>query len=270
MQVDSRVAVVTGAAGGIGAALARELLARGARVAISDLDAVRLDSTAGALRAEHPGRVVALAGDAGDSSHLRALIHASEAELGPVALFFANAGVEGGVGLEADEAAWRQALEVNVMAHVRAAQLLVPAWLERGEGYFVSTASAAGLLTQVGSATYSVSKHGAVAFAEWLSVTYGSRGVRVSCLCPMGVNTAMLTEGVESADPAARAAAMAVMHSGGVLEPADVARVVLDALREEEFLILPHAEVLEFFRRKAADYDRWLHGMRRLQESVSS
>jgi NAD(P)-dependent dehydrogenase (short-subunit alcohol dehydrogenase family) len=151
---------------------------------------------------------------------------------------------------------------------VLAARRLVPEWLERGEGYFLTTASAAGLLTQIGSAPYSVTKHAAVAFAEWLSVTYGDRGVRVSCLCPMGVNTGMLQAGLAEAGEQGLGTRV-VAAAGTVLEPEDVAGAVVDALRAETFLILPHPEVLEFFRRKGADYDRWLAGMRRLQSRVT-
>ena len=191
--------------------------------------------------------------------HVGALIEAAEAAFGPVALFCANAGVAIGAELEPDDAVWDRALDVNVRAHVVAARQLVPRWLERGGGYFLATASAAGLLTQIGSAPYAVTKHAAVAFAEWLSVTYGDRGIGVSCLCPMGVNTAMLNGGDD--DRRARG------HDGAarVLEPEQVAAAALDAIAAERFLVLPHPEVLEFFRRKASDYDRWLAGMRRLQ-----
>jgi NAD(P)-dependent dehydrogenase (short-subunit alcohol dehydrogenase family) len=157
---------------------------------------------------------------------------------------------------------------VNLRAHIRAAQLLIPGWVERGEGYFVSTASAAGLLTQIGSATYSVTKHAAVGFAEWLAISYGDQGVRVSCLCPMGVNTALLYAGERSGDPRGVAATRAVTSAGEVLEPAQIARDVLAAVDEDRFLILPHASVLDMFRQKATDYERWLRGMRRYQASL--
>jgi NAD(P)-dependent dehydrogenase (short-subunit alcohol dehydrogenase family) len=149
-----------------------------------------------------------------------------------------------------------------VRAHIVAARLLVPGWLERGGGCFVVTASAAGLLTQIGVAPYAVTKHAAVAFAEWLSVTYGDRGIHVACVCPMGVATPMLEAGMGTA------AAASVRGSGDVLAPDDVAAAVVDGLAAERFLILPHPEVLEFFRRKASDYDRWLAGMQRLRRSL--
>jgi NAD(P)-dependent dehydrogenase (short-subunit alcohol dehydrogenase family) len=170
--------------------------------------------------------------------------------------------------LEVTEHEWDQSIDVNLRAHIRAAQLLVPGWVERGEGYFVSTASAAGLLTQLGSATYSVTKHAAVGFAEWLNITFGDQGVRVSCLCPMGVNTKLLYSPGESEDPLARLATRAVTSAGNVIEPADVAEIVLAAVDEERFLILPHPAVLEMYRHKGADYDRWLRGMRRYQHSL--
>jgi NAD(P)-dependent dehydrogenase (short-subunit alcohol dehydrogenase family) len=212
--------------------------------------------------------VVALAGDCSSERHLLALVELAEDRLGPVDLFVANAGVARGQGLEAPDEDWAVSLEVNLLAHVRAARLLVPRWLERGRGYFVSTASAAGLLTQIGQPAYSVSKQAAVAFAEWLSVTYGSRGIVVSCLCPMGVNTDMLTAAADSDDVAVRVSARAVTAAGRVLEPLDVADAVVAGIRDERFLILPHAEVGEYYRRKAADPDRWLAGMRRYQDAL--
>ncbi len=167
-----------------------------------------------------------------------------------------------GTDLETPDADWDLAFAVNVKAHYYAARRLVPGWLARGNGYFCSTASAAGILTQIGSLPYSVTKHAAVAFAEWLSVTYGGRGLKVSCLCPMGVNTNLLNELAEG--PTAEV----VRAAGVVLEPEAVAEVVVGGIAEERFLILPHPEVLTFFQRKSSDYDRWINGMRRLQTRV--
>jgi len=262
MELEGRVAIVTGGAGGIGRALAWKFAEEGAKgVLVADLKGTD------AVASELGERVAGFDGDVGDEATVRALIARAEEAFGPVDLFCANAGVAVGIGLEDDEAVWDQAFAVNIRSHIHAARALVPGWIERGGGYFLTTASAAGMLTQIGSAPYAVTKHAAVAFAEWLSVTYGSAGIRVSCLCPMGVNTAMLNAGLESEDGVT--AGDVVRAAGGVVGPEEVADVVVDALREERFLVLPHPEVLTFFQRKASDYDRWLAGMRRLQAAVT-
>jgi NAD(P)-dependent dehydrogenase (short-subunit alcohol dehydrogenase family) len=259
VKLGGRVVVVTGGAGGIGRALALRCAEEGARVAVTDLQASALDAVGAELGSGH----LAVAADVTDEGALTALLDRVEAELGPVDVFFANAGVAIGEDpIDTPDEVWDQAFAVNVRAHIIAARRLLPGWLERGEGYFVATASAAGLLTQIGSAPYAVSKHAAVAFAEWLSVTYGERGIRVSCLCPMGVRTAM-TQGDELAHRVVRSA-------GAMLEPEQVADVVIEGIDREQFLILPHPEVLTFFQRKGMDYDRWLAGMRRLQASTGS
>ena len=259
MKLGGRVVVVTGGAGGIGRALALRCAEEGARVAVTDLQASALDAVGAELGSGH----LAVAADVTDEGALTALLDRVEAELGPVDVFFANAGVAIGEDpIDTPDEVWDQAFAVNVRAHIIAARRLLPGWLERGEGYFVATASAAGLLTQIGSAPYAVSKHAAVAFAEWLSVTYGERGIRVSCLCPMGVRTAM-TQGDELAHRVVRSA-------GAMLEPEQVADVVIEGIDREQFLILPHPEVLTFFQHKGMDYDRWLAGMRRLQASTGS
>jgi NAD(P)-dependent dehydrogenase (short-subunit alcohol dehydrogenase family) len=267
--IEASVAVVTGGSGGIGSALARRLVERGACVVVSDLDPGAVEATVDALAEVGRGRAFGLAGDCTSEDHLRAVIELAEDRHGPVDLFVANAGVARGQGLAASEDDWHRSIEVNVLAHVRAARLLVPRWLERGRGYFLTTASAAGLLTQIGQPAYSVTKHAAVAFAEWLSITYGGQGVAVSCLCPMGVNTPMLSLAEESADATARMGARAVTGSGDVLEPLAVADAVIDGLTDERFLILPHPEVHEFYRRRADDPERWLAGMRRYQETLA-
>ncbi|MBF6440291.1 SDR family oxidoreductase [Nocardia cyriacigeorgica] len=267
MKVNGKTAIVTGAGRGIGAAICARLVDAGAHVVAADLDGDAAGQVADELCAIRPDAAVAVAGDVADENYLRELIAAAEHRFGPVQLYFANAGIPGRAGLGDDEG-WRLAFDVHVQAHVRAARLLVEGWVARGEGYFVSTASAAGLLTQIGAADYSVTKHAAVAFAEWLSVTYGDKGIRVSCLCPMGVDTAMLQAGVESGDRWGAAAARAVTEAGAVLRPEDVAAQVLDAIGDERFLILPHPEVGEMHRQKASDYDRWLGGMRRYQASL--
>ncbi|MCP2315119.1 NADP-dependent 3-hydroxy acid dehydrogenase YdfG [Nocardia amikacinitolerans] len=267
MKVNGKTAIVTGAGRGIGAAISQRLVRDGARVVVADRDGEAAEGVAHSLRATHPAAAVALAGDVTDEAYLRRLIATAKDEFGGVDLYFANAGVPGtpGLGMRDD---WITAFEIHVHAHVRAARLLVDEWVERGEGYFVSTASAAGLLTQIGTADYSVTKHAAVAFAEWLSVTYGDKGIRVSCLCPMGVETAMLQAGVEADDSWAAAAARAVTAAGAVLPPEQVADEVLAAIDDERFLILPHREVAKLHRQKTADYDRWLRGMRRYQAAL--
>jgi NAD(P)-dependent dehydrogenase (short-subunit alcohol dehydrogenase family) len=268
VNVAQRVAIVTGGGGGIGSALVARLAREGARVVVGDLDAETARAVSERVNADHPGSTVSTGADASDTAGVQELIALAEHTFGPVDLYFANAGIAGAPGLDASEPDWDLSIDVNLRAHIRAARLLVPRWLERGEGYFVSTASAAGLLTQIGSATYAVTKHAAVAFAEWLSVTYGDRGVRVSCLCPMGVNTRLLFSGQDSGDALGRAATRAVTSAGDVLEPTEVADAVLAAMEDERFLILPHADVLEMYRQKGSYYDRWLRGMRRYQSSL--
>jgi NAD(P)-dependent dehydrogenase (short-subunit alcohol dehydrogenase family) len=251
-----RVAVVTGAGGGIGRALVTALAGAGARVVATDRETPDVEPAA-----------LARALDVTDADATACLLAEVSRELGPVDLYLANAGVAAGTDpVDTPDAVWDTVLDVNLRAHITAAKLLLPDWLARGEGYFVATTSAAGLLTQIGSAPYAVSKHAALAFAEWLSVTYGARGVRVSTLAPMGVATPMLEAG--DADGLSAAATGAVRAAGEVLRPDAVAAAVVEALGREEFLILPHPEVLTFFRRKADDYERWLAGMRRLQASL--
>jgi NAD(P)-dependent dehydrogenase (short-subunit alcohol dehydrogenase family) len=280
VKLAGRTVLITGAAGGIGRALALRCAAEGARVAGTDVQAEALGRVAEALGrvAERPGRVAEPPGRVGnppaaghlvvpaditDDAAVSALVDRVESELGPVEVCFANAGVALGEDpVDTPDEVWDRAFAVNVRAHVLLARRLLPGWLSRGEGYFVATASAAGLLTQIGSAPYAVTKHAAVAFAEWLAVTYGDRGLRVSCLCPMGVRTAML----EGENLGARV----VRGSGAVLEPEAVADIVVEAVDREQFLILPHPEVLTFFQRKALDYERWLAGMRRLQARIEA
>jgi NAD(P)-dependent dehydrogenase (short-subunit alcohol dehydrogenase family) len=266
VDLSGRTVVITGGASGIGRSLALRCAAEGARgVVVSDLD----EAQARAVAEEVGSPGLGVGGDASDPGAVERLIAEAEGAFGEIDLFCANAGVAHGAGLDASDDLWSLAWNVNVRAHVLAARLLVPRWLERGAGYFLSTASAAGLLTQIGSAPYAVTKHAAVAFAEWLAVTYGERGIRVSCLCPMGVDTPLLRQGFGAAG-GDELGARVVTASGAVLSADDVAGIVVDALREERFLILPHPEVLEFFRRKAADYDRWIGGMQRLQARIAS
>ncbi len=260
MELRGTVCVVTGGASGIGRALARRFAAEGAAgVVVADLDA----EGARAVAAELGERALGLGCDIADPASLDELLARAEGVFGPIDLFCANAGVAAGLDL-GTPAEWELAWNVNTRAHVLAAERLLPGWLERGSGYFLATASAAGLLSQIGSAPYAVSKHAAVGFAEWLSITYHERGVRTSCLCPMGVRTPLLGDPLDGDELAAAVVATA----GAVIEPQDVADAVVQGLADERFLILPHPEVLTFMQRKVSDYDRWLAGMRRLQANV--
>jgi NAD(P)-dependent dehydrogenase (short-subunit alcohol dehydrogenase family) len=260
MELRHKVVVVTGGGSGIGAAMARRFAAEGALgVVVADLDDAKAREVAD--EAERAGsQDLAMRCDVGDEDQVRALVAAVLERFGHVDLFCSNAGVAFGRGLDASPDDWEQAWSVNLLAHVHAARAVLPAMLERGEGYLLQTCSAAGLLTNPGDAPYTVSKHAAVAFAEWLSVTYGDRGIRVSAVCPQGVRTPMLLGGLQEGNAAARAVAAA----GELLEPEQVADAVVEGLAAERFLILPHPEVATYLRRKAADPDRWLAGMRRL------
>ncbi|MFD5798284.1 SDR family oxidoreductase [Streptomyces diastatochromogenes] len=241
--------VVTGAGGGIGAALARRFAAEGARVVVNDLDAGKAEAVAGEIGGiAVPGDASAIVGDARDALG------------GSVDVFCANAGVafeDAGAGEALDEKAWALSWDVNVMAHVRAANALLPQWLERGRGRFVSTVSAAGLLTMIGAPSYSVTKHGALAFAEWLSLTYRHRGVKVHAICPQGVRTDML---------AATGSAGDLVLQSTAIEPEAVAEALFQGIEEDRFLILPHPEVAEYYQARAATPDRWLAGMNRVQQ----
>ncbi|MFJ1545620.1 SDR family oxidoreductase [Streptomyces sp. NPDC088246] len=238
--------VVTGAGGGIGAALARRFAAEGARVVVNDLDEARIKP----LAEEIGGTAVS-----GDASQI--VDTARDALDGTVDIYCANAGLASPGDVFADEEVWAAAWDVNVMAHVRAARALLPHWLERGSGRFVSTASAAGLLTMIGAAPYSVTKHGAVAFAEWLSLTYRHRGVKVHAICPQGVRTDMLT---------AAGSAGELVLAPGAIEPEAVADALFDAMAKDRFLVLPHPEVAGFYRARTKDTDHWLGNMNHLQQ----
>ncbi|MEV8551943.1 SDR family oxidoreductase [Streptomyces glaucescens] len=237
--------VVTGAGGGIGAALARRFAAEGARVVVNDLDAGKAKAVA-----EETGGVAV----PGDASAI--LDEARDALGGTVDVYCANAGVASGGSEAAGEDVWELAWDVNVMAHVRAARALLPEWLERGGGRFVSTVSAAGLLTMIGAAPYSVTKHGAYAFAEWLSLTYRHRGIKVHAICPQGVRTDMLTASGSAGD---------LVLAPTAVEPETVADALFAGIEEDRFLILPHPEVAGYYQARAADPDRWLGSMNHLQ-----
>jgi NAD(P)-dependent dehydrogenase (short-subunit alcohol dehydrogenase family) len=264
MELSGKVVAVTGAATGIGRAMARRFHAEGAAaVAIIDRDATGARAVSEELNGRRPGSALAIAGNVARTEEVSGAIDAIHDRFGMIDLYCANAGTISGADLDTPDADWDQAFGVNVKAHYFAARHLIPGWIERGHGYFLTTASAAGLLSQIGSAPYAVTKHAAVAFAEWLSITYGDRGITVSCLCPQGVNTNMLTSEANSTGAAA------VRAGGRVLEADDVADAVVEGLRAQRFLILPHPEVLTYWQRKTGDYDRWLGGMRKLQARVT-
>jgi NAD(P)-dependent dehydrogenase (short-subunit alcohol dehydrogenase family) len=253
-------AVVTGAGQGIGRALATRLVAEGARVVVNDLDHDTCRAVAAELGA------TAAPGDCSSDTGVRALVGTATDALGRIDLFMANAGIDTGLSagqpdsLRSSDEDWAAMIDTNVMAHVRAARLLVPRWLEDGlGGRFVVTASAAGLLTMLGAAPYSVTKHAAVGFAEWLSITYGHRGVAVQAICPQGVQTRML----EQAGPLKE-----LLTRDAALTPEDVADAWVASLAEDRFLVLPHPEVGPYYAARAADPDAWLAGMRRLQAKV--
>ncbi|MEX0585209.1 MAG: SDR family oxidoreductase [Pirellulales bacterium] len=251
MDVRDKVIVVTGGGGGIGAALCRRFAAAGARGgAVADRDEAR----ARAVAADFGG--LAVRTDVGVEDDIRQLVDYATAALGPIDLFCSNAGIMVMGDSDAPDADWDRIWRINVMSHVYAVRALLPGMLARGSGYLLHTASAAGLLTQVGSAPYSVTKHAAVGYAEWLSITHAAAGIKVSCLCSQAVFTDMLDRS---------AGGIAEYLRESALTPEEIAEAVITGLAAEQFLILPHPQVAEYFRHKAEDYERWLRGMRKLQ-----
>jgi NAD(P)-dependent dehydrogenase (short-subunit alcohol dehydrogenase family) len=246
-------AVVTGGGSGIGAALASRLAAEGARVVVNDISADAAEAVAASCGA------VAVAGDAASEPGVAALIAAARAQLGEIDLYCANAGIARDGGPEAPESDWADSWQVNVMAHVRAARLLLGPWLERGSGHLICTVSAAGLLAMPGTAPYSVTKHAALSFAEWLGFTYRHRGITVQAICPLGVRTGML----DGTNPAAEK-----VLGDSVIQPEAVAGAVIEGIADGRFLILPHPEVAELYAGRAADPDRWQHGMNKIQQHL--
>src|SRR5436305_13589447 len=265
MELRDKVCIVTGAAGGIGSALCRRFADEGARaVVVADLDADGAEQVAASIGPA----AMAVSTNVAVEADVEALIEKATDAYGPIDLFFSNAGIGTGGGVEASNEAWQRIWDINFMAHVYAARHVLPAMLARGEGYLISTASAAGLLTQIGSAPYAVTKHAAVSLAECLSITHGDAGMKVSCLCPQGVDTPMLRAGVDARESSGGTSA--VLASGGLLQPEEVAEAVVNGIRDERFLILPHPEVATYMKRKADDPDRWLAGMRRLAAPVAT
>ncbi len=263
MEPAGKHIVVTGGGSGIGRALCSRFGAEGATVTVADVNREGADVTAETV-ADVGGRALAVTCDVRREADIRRLVAEAEASFGPIDLFCSNAGVAVGGGPEAPDEEWARAWEVNTLAHVWAARAVLPAMLARGEGYLLQTASAAGLLTNIGAAPYSVTKHAAVGFAEWLAITYGDAGIKVSCLCPQGVRTPMLMGSTH--DPAGAV----VIASGDLLEPEDVADAAVEGVREERFLILPHPVVRDYWAAKVADYDRWILGMRKLQARLTA
>ena len=251
MEVRDKVVVVTGAANGIGRALAKRFSEEGAgKIIIADLD------EQGLKRVETETGAESFKTDVASEADIKQLIESCERKYGGIDLLCNNAGIGVNGGPEVPNEDWQKIWEINVMAHVYAARAAIPGMLRRGSGYILNTASAAGLLSQIGSAPYAVTKHAAVSFAEWLAITYGDRGLKVSVLCPQAVRTAMTADdpdGVASVD--------------GMIEPEQVSEAVVTTLKNESFLVLPHPKVLDYIQRKSGDYDRWIEGMKKLQSS---
>ena len=253
MQIKDKVVVITGAANGIGEALARRFHAEGARgLVVCDIDG------AGAERVAKDIGGFGLRVDVGKESEIQNLVHEAESRYGGIDLFCSNAGIFIPGGIEAPNEDWARMRDIHVMAHIYAARAVLPKMLERGHGYLLQTVSAAGLLTSMESAIYAVTKHASLALAEWISMTYGDRGIRVSAICPQGVRTNMLMQDPNN------------FLMEGSVSADQVADAVIEGLADERFLILPHPDVAEYFRRKSSDYDRWLRGMRRLRTDIAA
>jgi len=274
MELTDRVVIVTGGGSGIGAAMCRRFAAETPRtIVVADLDGDAATAVADQVRVHAAGSVsvVARAIDVADEAQVGALVAETHLEHGAVDLYCSNAGIATGMGVEAPDETWERIWHVNLMAHVYAARALLGTWLAGGEGHLLVTASAAGLLTNLGDAPYSVTKHAAVALAEWLSVTYGDRGLHVACLCPQGVRTPLLFGAGAAGDSGDADSALAaeVVKAQGVIEPEEVADAVIVGLADERFLILPHPEVADYERARAGDRERWLGAMRRLQARIT-
>ncbi len=249
MDLAGKVVVVTGGASGIGKAMCERFAKEGAKhIVVADMDANGAADVAASVGGSSTGL------DVTDEQALLRMIEDTEAHIGPIDLFCSNAGIGIGKGLDEPNSVWQKIWEVNTMSHVYAARHMVPRMTARGGGYLLNTASAAGLLSQIGSVTYAVTKHAAVALAEWIAITHGRDGIKVSVLCPQAVRTPMTAGGA------------GVAGVDGMIEPDQAAEAVVETIKEERFLVLPHPEVADYIKRKTSDYDRWLHGMQRLQE----
>lgn len=267
MDIAGKVVVVTGGGGGIGEGMCRAFAAAGAKgIAVADIDQAGAERVAADI-ASDTTQAFAMKVDAGDEPAVKELVARTEAELGLIDLFCANAGIMVIGGVEVPDEHWDRILQINLKSHIYAARAVLPGFLKRGDGYLLHTASAAGLLTQLGSAPYSVTKHAVVALAEWLSITHGDAGVKVSCLCPQAVATAM-AGGAQRRRPAGVEPGKGSAGSDGILEADEVARVVVEGIAKEEFLILPHESVTTYEQRRATDRERWLRGMRRAQAAM--
>ncbi len=255
MEVKGKRVIVTGAAFGIGKAMTESFLESEAEVVIVDINEEALKQTAGDLNVEY------ITADVSSEDAIKEIISTSNSFMGGIDIFCSNAGVAGAGGLlSTTEEDWLNIWGVNVMSHIYAAKHTLPQMLKQESGYFVNTASAAGLLTQIGAAGYSVTKAAAVSFAEWLKITYGNKGIGVSCLCPQGVRTSMVED--------APGIVSALVGIDGIMEPADVASDVIKAIEKDQFLIAPHEQVLDYIKMKAQDYDRWIGGMQSLQTQL--
>ncbi|HAT26597.1 MAG TPA: SDR family oxidoreductase [Gammaproteobacteria bacterium] len=254
MQIKGKVVVVTGGASGIGKSLCERFAQEGASaVVVSDINQAGIDQTVADISAST--QALGVKTDVGNEEEVNELVAKSLDQFDHIDLFCSNAGIFTAGGENVSTEAWQSIWDINVMSHIFAARAVLPGMLARGEGYLLNTSSAAGLLSQVGSAPYAVTKHAAVGFAEWLSISYGNKGIKVSVLCPQAVRTAMTAGGDGG-----------VAGLDGMLEPEKLADTVIETLDQERFLVLPHPEVLTYMRRKTDDYDRWLGGMRRLHE----
>lgn len=266
MKLKDKVVVVTGAGNGIGEALAKRFAGEHAKgIVVSDLDAANARRVAAEIEATG-GHALGMRADVGVEADIQNLVRRAEAEFGPVDLFCSNAGMVDEGGADAPDLKWNRSWAVNVMAHVHAARAVLPSMLERKQGYLLSTCSAAGLLTSPGAAPYAVTKHAAIAFAEWLAITHGDAGIRVSVICPQAVRTKLLADSITSGNTASSAFA----KMGTLLEPDAVADATIRGLDAEQFLILPHPEVKDFVQRKVANVDRWIAGMRRFLAQTHS